>query len=426
MVLSLGVMLAVLASRAPSARAADNPLASDDASLEVIVGPGAHDLQPMAIPGAKCEGASASACAIVTHTLRRCMLISFMFKLLPPRSFLADPAAESLAAPDWKSWDNVGARWLIKAEVKGAGPYTVELRLYNVLERKVLRVKEQSFSGITEKKLRNAVHRFCNGVLEVLTGSAGVFHTRIAYAARVAPGVKAIGMVGMDGGGKTGLIGNGSINMLPSWGNGGVYYTSFLSGKPDIWKHKQRITHDAGHYRKVSVRAGKMVASIAYGGQSDIYLMSMDGRVLKNLSRSGADEVSPSISPDGSKVAFVSSRAGGLQVYTMSIGGGGATRVTHGGSYNYAPDWGPNGLIAFAGMDGGSSDIFTVTEGGSMARLTQDQGSNKDPAWSPDGRYLAFYSSRSEGRGIYLMSADGRYQYRIAKGGGRGNTAWEH
>jgi TolB protein len=135
--------------------------------------------------------------------------------------------------------------------------------------------------------------------------------------------------------------------------------------------------------------------------------------------------VSPTFSPDGGKVAFVSNQGGSPQIYMMSTGGGGMSRLTHAGGYNYSPDWGKNGLIAFAGMEGGVSDIFTVSEGGAIRRLTQNQGFNKDPSWSPDGRYIAFVSTRSDGSGIYLMSADGRYQILVVKGGGFGNTAWE-
>jgi len=153
--------------------------------------------------------------------------------------------------------------------------------------------------------------------------------------------------------------------------------------------------------------------------------MSKDGEVVKNLTNSGSDEVSPTFSPDGSKIAFVSSAAGSPQIYMISIGGGDATRLTFAGDYNYAPDWGSNGLIAFSAMGNDASDIFTVTEGGQMTRLTQNQGNNKDPSWSSDGRYVAFISQRDAGTGIYLMSADGRYQTMISPGGGVSNVAWE-
>ena len=420
--------LALLLSVSSTPSLAQAPEGGGEGAIEVVVGPGAQGLELMAIPDATCKGASSRACTAVADILRRDMTLSFFFKVIPSRTYLADPSLETLSEISWSDWSNVGARFLIKAEVIGPAPYTLKMRLYNVTERQMLVVRGQDASGVKERGLRSAVHRFCNGVLATITGTAGVFHTRIAFASKVKPGVKAIGMMDMDGANRTGYIGNGSINMLPSWGFGGLLYTSFLQGKPEIYFGKKRLSTDAGHYRKVAVsRDGStMVASISYGGQSDLFLMSKSGEVIRNLTNSPADEVSPTFSPDGSKIAFVSSAAGAPQVYVMSIAGGGSRRVTHAGGYNYSPDWGVNGLIVFAGMDNGTSDIFTVDEGGgSINRLTQNQGTNKDPSWSPDGRYVAFVSRRSEGSGIYLMSANGRYQLLVSKGGGRSNVAWE-
>jgi TolB protein len=418
------ILLFVLTLAPTGALAQDTDV---DESLHVIVGPGARSLEPMAIPDVVCSGASQSACRTVTSVMRRDMLLSFFFDVLTPRSYLVDPNEEPVGTPRWKDWVNTGARYLIKAEVAGPAPYTLEFRLYNVTGQELVPAASKSYKGVSEKGLRKKTHKFCNAVLGAVTGTPGVFDTRMAFTSKIGPGVKSIGVVGMDGHGRGGLVSNGSINMLPSWGFGALIYTSFRHGKPDIFFGKKRLSKDAGHYRKaaVSPNGSAIVVSISYGGQSDLYLMAKDGSVIRNLTNSPSDEVSPTFSPDGSKVAFVSSAAGGPQIYVMSVGGGGMARLTHAGKYNYAPDWGPNGLIAFAGLDEGSSDIFTVTPGGQIARLTQDQGSNKDPSWSPDGRYLAFVSQRSGGSGIYLMSADGRYQLMITKGGGAGNIAWQ-
>jgi TolB protein len=393
-------------------------------ALEVLVGPGGSGLEPMAVPDVRCVDGADDACRTVADVLRRDMTLSFMYEVIPPRSYLA-PRDEPLDAPAWNDWTNVGARWLIKGEVRGSGPVDVDLRLYNAVERAPVAVREQSFRGVALDEVRAVVHRFCNGVLEARTGVPGVFDTRIAYSVAGGPGVKGIGLITMDGSERDGVVFNGNINTFPAWGAGGIIYTSFLDGKPDLWIGKRKLTRDAGQYRKVAVGAGRMVASISYGGQSDLYLLGADGSVQKNLTNSDADEVGPSISPDGGRVAYVSNASGGPQIHVMSIGGGGGRRLTHAGSYNYAPDWGRNGLIAFAAMEGGASDIFTVSEGGEIRRLTQNQGFNKDPSWSPDGRYVAFISSRPEGSGVWIMSADGRYQALVGKGGGYGNVAWQ-
>jgi TolB protein len=261
----------------------------------------------------------------------------------------------------------------------------------------------------------------------VLTGIPGVFDTRIAYASKTGPGKKSITVMDMDGAGRTGHTSNDSINMLPAWGFGGLLYTSFLGGVPELYFGKRKLSRDSGHYRKVAVSSeGQMVASISYGGQSDLFLMSRTGEIVRNLTNSAADEVSPTFSPDGTKIAYVSSAAGAPQIYVMNISGGSGQRITHQGGYNYAPDWGPNNVIVYASMEGSASDLFAIDPNGErVQRLTQSQGVNKDPTWSPDGRYIAFYSRRSGGSGVYLMSSDGRHQFMVSKGGGRSNLAWQ-
>ncbi|MFT7579561.1 MAG: TolB protein [Myxococcota bacterium] len=396
-------------------------------SLQVIVGPSGSSLDELAVPEATCtEGAGADVCKTVTRTLRRDLTLSFLYSVIPPRSYLAakDEPVDKPAFPDWI---NIGAGFLAKAEISGAGPYSATFRFYDVNQKATISEASQNVTGLNKSQLTGAVHEFVNAIIGARTGRPGVFGTRIAFAKKLAIGVKGIGIVDMDGANKKTLISNGSINMLPKWGFGGVLYTSFKDGQPEIFFGKQKLSRDAGHYRSVAVSpdGARMVASISYGGQSDLYLLQKDGLVVGNLTSTGSDEVSPTFSPDGTKVAFVSSAAGSPQIYMVGVGGGDPVRLTHKGAYNYAPDWGKNGLIVFAAMDEGKSDIFTVTEAGEVKRLTQNQGSNKDPSWSPDGRYVAFVSRRSGGSGVYIMSADGRYQSLISQGGGVSNIAWE-
>ncbi len=402
--------------------------AGEDGGLHVVVAPGARSLEPVAVPAVRClDGAPRDVCATLTEVLRRDLLLSFLFKVLPPRSYLADPEAETIDAPSWKDWNNIGAKFLVKGEVRPAGAgVTVELRLHNVPVKEAIPVAHQTAAGVRPDGARRVAHRFANGVLAAITGTPGVFGTKLAYAAKVRPGVKAVAVMDMDGANRHGFAGGDTINMLPSWGLGGLLYTSFRGGKPDLYFGRRRFTRDEGHYRRVAVsRGGKIVASVSLGGQSDLWLLGKDGRRLRPLTQTAADEVSPVFSPDGSSLAFVSNAAGSPQIYMMGASGGAQTRLTYAGDYNYAPDWGPDGRILFSGMDDGRSDIFTVTTGAEISRLTQDQGSNRYATWSPDGRLIAFISTREGHTGVWLMSADGRYQLEVARGGGISGLTWQ-
>ena len=217
-----------------------------------------------------------------------------------------------------------------------------------------------------------------------------------------------------------------------------THISNVLVGQKRVFKFKKPVTLDFIDQSPLSSRIRLCLQEYLLNSRlsPDVYLdvwiiceerhrNSAHQERLEDKHSDESTSVLNHISPDGSKIAFVSSAAGGPQIYMMSASGGAQTRLTHAGDYNYAPDWGPNGLIVFSGMENGVSDIFTVTTDGTINRLTQDQGSNRYPSWSGNGRYIAFAARRTNGSGIWLMSADGRYQYRIGPGGAPSNLAWQ-
>jgi Tol biopolymer transport system component len=139
-------------------------------------------------------------------------------------------------------------------------------------------------------------------------------------------------------------------------------------------------------------------------------------------------EDDPAWSPDGKKIAFESNREGqpsqqgdcvGLgpcnwELYTMNSDG---TGEPHRLTYHFAPDfypaWSPDGKkIAFESLRDGSPDIYTMNSNGTDIgtgepdRLT-DIRVNEDPTWSPDGKKIAFESLHEGHREIYTMNSNG-------------------
>jgi TolB protein len=160
---------------------------------------------------------------------------------------------------------------------------------------------------------------------------------------------------------------------------------------------------------------------MSYEGNAEIYRINAgDGGQQAKLTTHAAIDSSPSFSPDGSQIAFVSNRQGSPQIFVMPSSGGSAKRVTFQGKYNQTPRWNPRAdkaQIAFTGRDErGVFDVFLVdVRTGKIDRVTQGKGSNQDPTWSPDGRLLAYTSTRG---GLYVANPETRHEVEIWRGAG--------
>jgi len=220
------------------------------------------------------------------------------------------------------------------------------------------------------------------------------------------------------------ITSNGSLNILPAFSPSGgqVAFTSYWRGNPDLYVtgagggRAKRIANYPGLNSGAawSPDGGKIALTLTKDGNADIYVISAsDGSILTRVTKDSAIDTSPAWSPDGSKLAFVSNRNGGPQIFVASASGGGASRVSWQGSYNTTPAWSPRSdeskLAWTMQSEGGNFDIAVYDfKTKSTLKLTQGQGSNEEPTWAPNGRALAFTSSRKSGSGVYVQAADGK------------------
>lgn len=162
----------------------------------------------------------------------------------------------------------------------------------------------------------------------------------------------------------------------------------------------------------------RIVYSTLVGGgdNSEIHLVH-GGTIVRLTDYPGADH-SPRLSPDGTRIAFASSRddPGNLDIYTMTIDGTDIRRLTTDPEIDTEPQWSPDGKrIAFQRSDGqGHWEIYVVNADGSEeARLTRNDVSDELPAWSPDGSRIAFQRYVGSNLEIFLMASDGSLEVRL-------------
>jgi TolB protein len=269
-------------------------------------------------------------------------------------------------------------------------------------------------------------HRFADQIMLLLTGELGPYSSKIAFVSNRSGRAKELFWTDLTGTDITQVTKDYRINLGPSWNPSGtaLTFSSYKQGGPYPYLiellsgRETRLYPMVGYSSRWSPDGSMIAVSMEQEGNSDLYLLSPEGKLIKRLTDSPDIELSPAWSPDGQRIAFCSNRSGGPQIYVVNIDGGNARRLTFKGNYNTSPAWSPKGdQIAYTSR-AGDFHIMTIGANGEGA---QEVAPGEDPTWSPDGRYLVF---SSRGR-LRLASKDGRSIKQLTGGGGDDTSpAW--
>ncbi len=176
-------------------------------------------------------------------------------------------------------------------------------------------------------------------------------------------------------------------------------------------------------YLQLTGTPGAFASRISYvtkaGGRYSLWIADSDGESAQSALSSPEPIISPSWSPSGTHLAYVSFELRKPVVYVHELVTGQRRAVANFKGSNSAPAWSADGksLAATLSRDGGSQLFRIDLAGGEPRRLSPPGGINTEPAFSPDGSALFFVSDRGGSPQIYRMPAQGGLAERVTFSG---------
>ena len=368
------------------------------------------------------------------------------FDMIPRDTYKSIPAAGSIDAVPFDRWRELGADGVVIGTVqKTPTGIRVEMRLYNVRARVSVPNGSREYNGSAANP-RLYAHTMADELHDSQSQLRGVARTRLAFssdrnrepviATVEKRDVKEIYVADYDGVNQRRITINRSMNLFPNWSPDGrsIVYTSYRSGVPDLLISNiyagtmESPTKGVGqNWLPVFSPDGTRIAFVSSReGNSEIYVINRDGSDLRRLTNSPNIDSTPTWSPNGTQIAFTTDRTGSPQVWVVGADGTGLRRISY-ESYADRATWSPAPYneIAFSAKTGPGYDIKILNIGsGETRQITFGEGSNESPAWSPNGRHLAFSSTRAGRSQIFTTDRDGKNIRQLTRDGNNTTPNW--
>jgi TolB protein len=382
---------------------------------------------PIAIGALRDEERSPVA---ISQVLRANLERSGLFRPLP-----GPAGADELTRLPLEEWRAKGADAVVAGSVLrlADGRFDVRYKLWDAVKATELLGRSKV---VPAADLRLAAHRIADEIHERLTGERAVYATRIAYVVRTGRRFT-LRVTDADGEGGQVALASPEPIISPAWSPDGhqLAYVSFENQKAAVWLQNLQ----SGERRLVANFRGSnsapafspdgrtLALALSLEGLTQLFSLPVAGNASPyRLTRSNGIDTEPVYAADQRFIFFVSDRGGGPQIYRMASNGGAAERVTFAGNYNISPSVSPDGRhLAFITRQGGAFKLALLEFDTGAVRTLTDTSDDERPSFAPNGR-LIVYATRAQGADVLMTTTlDGKIKSRLlASGSDVREPAW--
>jgi len=420
------------------------------ASARVSIDITQANIDPMPIAVPDFVGADESAAALgrdITGVLMNDLDRSGLFQVIDQRAYIDKPESVNVR-PTFANWRIINAQVLVIGELEqlADGRIQVAVRVWDIYA-------DEQLGAVAYKtpadNWRRAAHKVADFVYKTLTGEEGYFDTRVVFVHETGPKekrVKRLMIMDQDGANPVPLTDGLNYQALTprfSPTQQQITYMALFENRPGqvyLFNIETGEQEQLGTFRgmtfapRFSTDGRQVIMSVERYGNSDIFKMDLATRRLTRLTDHPSIDVSPTMSPDGRRIAFASDRGGSAkpQIYVMNADGADQKRITFGEGNYQTPVWSPRGdLIAFTRQYRGRFYIGVIRPDGTGERLLTESYLDEGPTWSPNGRVLMFFRetpTRRDGSGggsaLWSVDLTGRNLRRVRTPGSASDPAW--
>jgi TolB protein len=314
-------------------------------------------------------------------------------------------------AIDVEAWQKVGAEAIVKVSAQKRDANTIQVLGVAYFLSVGKEPVYQKTIVVPKAEARVTAHRITDALLGALTGRPGSFASELTFSGKWASN-RRIFRMDADGNSLLALTDPMDTAIAPNFGLPGhiLYSVSHEYSPFMVMDHFQSTSKPLSLPFTTSVYSlafnkdrSKLAVAVSENSKSSIYVGNPDGSGMQKVSTSEL-ATRPTWSPSG-KLAWVggdpSQGSQRIWVDGKPVSPAGFTAASP--AFCDTED-GVKLVYSVATGNNHQDLVIAAEKGQNMARLTQNQGSNSYPACSPDGRLVAFFSTRDKSPGIWLMS----------------------